>query len=158
MTLDVVLLVLGILAVQVLIWVPLIRVLRRRALAKHEEIRADIERNGEKLAFGPQAGLYRGSDAPPLPRAKGNAVIALTDQRLIVHRLVGEPIEVPRERIIGAREDVWFLGSMTSMQKHLILKLEGGGELGLILEDHGTWLAHLTKTSSRGDDAPATAS
>lgn len=142
---DPLLLVGGILGCQLLIWIPLILFLRKRVSSKRDALLVQIQEQGEAIVLGPVPALYRGSDAPSLPRAKGNAVVALTDKRLLIERLFGVPIAIPRERIVGARQAHWFLGAATSMKQHLILQLRGGGEVGLLLgKNHPAWFEHFT--------------
>ena len=76
---------------------------------------------------------------------RGNALIALTNKRLLIRRIVGDPIEVRVGEIAGVRETKWFLGGMGA-RMHLVFRLPGGGELGVMLLDkqkHPVWLQDL---------------
>ena len=63
--LFVVLLVVGILAVQVLIWIPIIVWFRRRSARVLAELATALE--GEQVIRGPEKGNYRGATAPGYP-------------------------------------------------------------------------------------------
>jgi hypothetical protein len=52
-------------------------------------------------------------------------------------------VEVPLDRIIGVRENLWFLRSATAGRQHLILQLKDGGEVGFIVPNHLTWMATI---------------
>jgi hypothetical protein len=119
--------------------------LRRMSSSRRNGLLAELKREGETIELGPESGLYRGSNAPSLPRVKGNAVIALTERRLCIRPLVGRAINIDRAQVVGVREDMWFLGAMTNMLPHLILRLRTGGEVGVIVlgEAHTRWLAAL---------------
>ncbi len=121
--------------------------LRRISSWRRNGLLAELQQVGETIELGPELGLYRGSDAPSLPRVKGNAVIALTERRLCIRPLIGRAIDIDRARIVGAREDTWFLGAMINMLPHLILQLRAGGEVGIIVtgEAHARWLAALRR-------------
>ncbi|MCA9647656.1 MAG: hypothetical protein H6718_03315 [Polyangiaceae bacterium] len=143
--LFVVALVAGILLLQLLIWIPVSSWLRRRSREEVEALGRELEAKGETLVLGPEAALYRGSNAGH-GIARGNALIALTNKRLLVRRIVGDPIEVRVGEIAGVRETKWFLGGMQGRRMHLVFRLPGGGELGVMLIDkqkHAEWLQDL---------------
>jgi hypothetical protein len=98
----VVLLVLGIAAVQALIWIPIIVWWRRRARAAKARLEAAIE--AEVTIRPPEKGVYRGATAPGYPAVNNNGTIALTDRRLIFVTLTGKIIDIPRAEITGVRE------------------------------------------------------
>ena len=91
--LFVVLLVVGILAVQVLIWIPIIVWFRRRSSRVLGELATELE--GEQVIRGPEKGNYRGATAPGYPVVKNNGVLALTRRRLVFRTLTGKAIEIP---------------------------------------------------------------
>ncbi|MGE0323569.1 MAG: hypothetical protein AB7K71_19725 [Polyangiaceae bacterium] len=142
--LFVVALVVGILLLQVLIWIPISAWMRKRSREQADALGRELEAKGEILVLGPESALYRGSNAGH-GQAKGNSIIALTNKRLLIRRLLGSPIEVRCEEIAGVRESRWFLGAATG-NMHLIFRLPGGGELGVMLIDkqrHAEWLQDL---------------
>ena len=75
----VVLLVLGIAAVQALIWIPIIVWWRRRARDAKARLAAAIV--AEATIRPPEKGVYRGATAPGYPAVNNNGTIALTDRR-----------------------------------------------------------------------------
>lgn len=139
--LFVVLLVLGILALQVAIWIPLLMVLRRKTQRLQADLQAEFAASGERVRLGPTPALYRGATARS--GYKGNGVAALTDRRLVIRKLVGAGIEIPAADIVGVREDKWFLRAYTGSKQHVIVKTKGDAEVGLIVGDHAAWMTAL---------------
>jgi hypothetical protein len=139
----IVLLVLGILALQVMIWVPLLMVLKRKTQRMLADLQAELAASGEQVRLAPQPSLYRGATAKSgYPFAKGNGVAALTDRRLVIRKLVGAGVEIPTSDIIGVREDKWFQRAYVG-KLHVIVKTKGDAEVGLIVGDHAAWMTAL---------------
>jgi Tfp pilus assembly protein PilX len=141
--LFVVLLVVGILALLVLIWIPILVWLRRRSSATAEQLSAEIE--GESILRAPEKGSYRGSTAPGFPAVKNTGLIALTQRRLVFRTLTGHLIEVPVESITGVREAAVFKGSVVGGQTHLIVQTSAG-EIGFyVFAGIADWTAAITE-------------
>src|ERR1700761_4863726 len=87
--------VLGVVAVNVVIWIPVILWFRRRPREARARLAAAID--GETVICPPEKGNYRGSTAPGYPMVNNNAVIALTDRKLICITVTGKEIQVPVE-------------------------------------------------------------
>ncbi len=137
----------GILLLQLVIWIPIIAWMRKRSRAEAEALGRELEAKGETLALGPESAIYRGSNAGH-GKVRGNALVALTNKRLLVRRLVGDPIDVRAEEIAGVRETKWFLGGAKGGRMHLVFRLPGGGELGVMILDkqkHAVWLQELRR-------------
>ena len=147
--LQISLLVLGILGVQL---VPIILILRwvRRASARQiGELRAELATTGERVLLGPESALYRGaSSGSGYPRSRGNGAVVLTERRLVVRRLAGAAVEVPAGEIAGVRTDRWFQGGWTGGRPHVIVKTRAGAELGLFVADVDAWVAALQRLAS----------
>ena len=147
--LQVVLLVVGILAVQVMIWVPVVLWIRRRTARVEEGLRGELAASGERVRLGPVAASYRGATpGSGLPAVKGNAVAALPDRRLIVRRLVGEAIELAVAEIASVRDDRWFLGSYRGGRPVVIVKTRADAELGVMVAEHEAWMSALRPPAS----------
>jgi hypothetical protein len=142
--LQIVLLVVGLLLVQLLILIPLLLLVRRKTERLMAAMRDQLVAQGERIALGPEAALYRGANER-YSRVKGNGVVALTDRRIVIHKLIGDPIEVALDAIRGVREDKWFLSAYTSGRLHVIVQLDGGIEVGFITAParHGEWMAAI---------------
>lgn len=140
-------LVLGILAVHAVLLVLALRWAKRATLRVYDAVHAELAASGEPVVLTPSPGVYRGSSGG-LPKARGNCIVALTERRLIVRRLVGEAIELPTADITGAREEKWFLGGRTG-DTHVVVETRGRGELGLFVRDRAKWLAALRRVASR---------
>lgn len=137
----VVLLVIGILAVLVLVWIPIIGWLRRRSRAVESQLALEIE--GESVVRAPEKGSYRGATAPGYPVVKNTGLIALTRQRLVFRTLTGKAIDVPVETITGVREATVFKGSVVGGQKHLVVET-AAGEIGFyVFSGIADWIAAL---------------
>lgn len=150
---QIVALVLGIVSLQALAWIALIRFAKRRAAALTAQLAQEIDASGERLLRGPEHGVYRGGSGS-LPRVKGNAVIALTDRRLVFAKLVGARVEVATPDILGEREEKRFLRSAVGGQVHLVLSLRGGDELGFFVRDREAWLRTLHDLRAGDHAAP----
>ncbi len=121
--------------INIAVWVPLVRRLRRMPVRLREELRA----SGEQVVAGPESCVYRGSNGIGLPRMMGSGVIALTERRLVFRRAIGGPADVPVSRIAGVREDRWFLGGARGGRIHVIVVLRDGGEVGFYVHDNAAW-------------------
>jgi hypothetical protein len=138
--LQTVLLVLGILGLQLVVWVPIIIWWKRRTRALKAALPAEALIDGEHLRRGPESANYRGASAG-YTRVKGNGVLVLTDRQLHFRKLTGGRIDVPLAEIVGVREARWFQGS--GGQTHLILQLQSGAEVAFIVTDLPGWRAAL---------------
>ncbi len=138
----VILLVVGILAVLVAIWIPIVVWLRRRSSATAEQLAKEIE--GESVVRAPEKGSYRGATASGYPVVKNTGLIALTRRRLVFRTLTGHLIEVPVESITGVREAAVFKGSVVGGQTHLIVQT-AAGEIGFyVFSGIADWVAAIT--------------
>ncbi|MCA9717914.1 MAG: hypothetical protein H6713_33805 [Myxococcales bacterium] len=149
---SIVLLVAGILALQVLLWIPIIAWLRRRTRQRLDALAGEL--TGEAIVLGPQAAVYRGSSCG-LPRVKGNGVMALTEARLVFVFLTGGRLELPLSTLTGVRDDVWFLRSYHGGRPHVIAQREDG-EVGFIVTAHDDWMHALRERvgAARPTSAP----
>lgn len=116
--------------------------IRGRAGSLSEELRTQLASSGETLVLGPVSGIYRGGSAPGFSRVKGNAAIALTDARLIMKKVTGPLIEIPRSAITSVRQDKVFRGSVVGGQTHVIVAIPGG-EVGFFVPEPERWAEAL---------------
>jgi hypothetical protein len=137
----VVLLVLGIAAVQALIWIPIIVRWRRKARAASAKLTAAIE--SETAVRLPEKGVYRGATAPGYPVVSNNGTVALTERRLIFVTVTGKLIEIPVAEIIGAREAKVFKSSVRGGRSHLIVQLRSG-EVAFYVLSNADWINAIT--------------
>jgi hypothetical protein len=131
-----------ILGVQALAWVLFFIWYRRRISALKQSMIVELSGRGEQVLRGPEPAVYRGGTSG-YSRVKGNGTFVLTDRRVLFQKLIGGRVEVPLDRIIGVRENLWFLRAATAGRQHLILQLNDGGEVGFIVPDHTTWMAAI---------------
>lgn len=139
-------LVVGLLAINGVVWAVLLTYIRRRMKQGLAMLRSEVQESGEQVVLGPVSGLYRGGTGP-WPRVKGNAAIVLTDRRLVIDRLVGDRIEVARGIIKGVRNDKWFLRAYVGGRVHVIVETVES-ELGFFVPDHGAWTEALRGTAA----------
>jgi hypothetical protein len=137
----VVLLVVGILGVQALVWIPIIAWFRRRSRRVAAELAAELQ--SETVVRPPEKGNYRGATAPGYPVVKNNGLIALTRRRLAFRTLTGKAIDIPVDAITGVREAAVFNGSVVGGRTHLIVAT-AAGEIGFYVSDNAGWTAVLS--------------
>lgn len=144
---SIVLLIAGILLVvglvQAAVWIPIGMKLRRLP----ERVRAELSASSETVVRAPERGTYRGSSHPDFPRASGTGVIALTERRLVFRGAFGRPIDVPTARIRGVRQDTWFLTSARAGWVHVIVAVDGHGEVGFHARDPDAWAQALLRAA-----------
>jgi hypothetical protein len=133
----VVLLILGIAAVQGLIWIPIILRWRRKARAASAELTAAIE--AETAIRLPEKGVYRGATAPGYPVVNNNGSIALTERRLIFITTTGKLIDIPVSEIVGVREAKVFKTAVRGGRSHLIVQLRSG-EVAFYVASNPDWI------------------
>jgi hypothetical protein len=137
----VVLLVLGIAAVQALVWIPIIVRWRRKARAATARLATAIE--SETTIRPPEKGIYRGATAPGYPVINNNGTIALTDRRLLFVTVTGKLIEIPRSEITGVREAKVFKTSVRGGRSHLIVEM-ATGEIAFYVSSNADWINAIT--------------
>ncbi len=135
------LLVLGIAAVQALIWIPIVARWRRKARAAKAELAAAIE--SETATRSPEKGVYRGATAPGYPVVANNGTIALTERRLMFVTVTGKLIEIPVTDIVGVREARVFKTSVRGGRSHLIVQLRSG-EVAFYVLSNADWIDAIT--------------
>jgi hypothetical protein len=147
---QIVLLVVGILAAQVLILIPILMWLKRKTARMIADLQAELAASGERVILGPCPSSYRGATpGSGFSSVKGNGVAALTDRRLLVRRIGAKALELPTADIAGVREDTWFLRAYASGQRILIVKTKTGVEVGLLVADHDTWMTAVRAALGR---------
>jgi hypothetical protein len=142
----VVLLVVGIAAVQALIWIPIIMWWRRRARAARARLAAAIE--SDATIRPPEKAIYRGATAPGYPAVNNNGTIALTDRRLIFVTLTGKVVDIPRAEIIGVREAKVFKASVRGGRSHLIVQVPAG-EVAFYVSSNADWTNAITSLTTK---------
>ncbi|OBK38364.1 hypothetical protein A5658_26435 [Mycobacterium sp. 1245111.1] len=135
------LLILGIAAVQALIWIPIIVWWRRRARAAKARLLVAID--SETPIRPPEKGIYRGATAPGYPGLNNNGTIALTARRLVFITLTGKLIDIPVADIVGVREAKVFKSSVRGGRSHLIVRLPAG-EVAFYVASNADWIAAIT--------------
>jgi hypothetical protein len=130
-TTALIVMIVGIFVVQLAIFIPLMGWMRKKAAAITEQMRAAL---GDDLVWGPAPGYYGGATAT-YPKAKGNAILAVTKTTLECRRLIGDPLHVSLARIKAIREDKWFQGTYRGGRMNLILQLDDGATVAFQAED-----------------------
>jgi hypothetical protein len=140
---DVVLLVVGILALVAVILVPVVLLLRSRSRRVAAELAQELAT--EPALRGPGKGLYRGGSSG-YPKVKGNGMIALTQRRLVFRMLIGSDLDIPLEEITGLREAKAFQGGVVGGHVHLVVQT-ATGEVGFFVDDNAAWIAAITSAA-----------
>ena len=137
----VLLLVLGIAALQALIWIPIIVWLRRRYRDALGLLSAETQ--SENVLRPPEKARYRGATAPNYPGVSNNGVIALTERRLVFLTVTGKSIEIPGSEIRGIHQAKVFKSSVVGGKTHLVVEVPGG-EVAFYVSDNAAWITAIT--------------
>jgi hypothetical protein len=137
-------LVVGILAINALLWVFLLRWVKRLTVQGQQDLGDRLARSGEPVVIPPCPGVYRGGTGR-FGKVKGNAVVALTEQRLVFRKLLGDAGEIPLGEVVAVRADKWFRRAWSGGRLHLILRLRDGTEVGFFVPDHAAWKAAVER-------------
>lgn len=129
---------LGVLVIQLAVWIPLIRRWRARSDRFVADLRAGAAVSGECFVAGPEKAVYRGGSGT-YSAVKGNGTIVLTDRRLVFRKLSGGVVEVPTQVITGVRQSAAFRGSRVGGATHLVVTTNEQAEVGFFVEDAVTW-------------------
>lgn len=138
------LVVIGIVAlvalVNVAVWVPLIR----RGRAARAALEKELSDSGEKILRGPEKAMYTGATAT-YSNVKGNGTIWLTERRIAFRKVTGGAVDVPLDRVTGAREEKAWNGSVRGGLVHLVVSTKDGAEVGFYVDDRAAWKRALTE-------------
>ena len=138
-------LVIGIFVLEALIWIPIVIWMRRKSARLAKDTQDSIVLSGERTILGPQSILFRKPMFRGLGVSGGNAVVTLTDKRLVIDMLVGSKVEIPLTDILEIKESKWFRGGCRGGLTHVILKLQDGKEFALMVKDPGQWMEGLQR-------------
>lgn len=133
-------LVSGIIAVQAVIWIIILRYMHKESASLIGKMKDELA--GENVLLGPVAGMYRGATSS-FDSVKGNAVIALTDKELIIHKLLGGTIKIPLSDIVSVEKNKWFKGSYRDGQDHVIVQTTGNAKIGFMAPNPSEWISAL---------------
>lgn len=148
---QVILLVVGIVAVLALIAVPIVLGYRRKYRAAAQRATAELEAEGVLRAF--EKGVYRGASAPGYPAVKNNGRIALTRRRVVFVTLTGTTIDIPLASITGLRQSKSFQHSVAGGWTHLVIRT-ATGEIAFFVKDLPAWTQDLASAAGVPPDQP----
>jgi hypothetical protein len=84
-------------------------------------------------------------------------VAGLTRRRLVFEPLIGKGFSVPPARVTEVSVTRWFLGAARARDRHVVLVLDDGNEVGFFFRDPERWLQALAGLGIRegaGDGSP----
>lgn len=137
------LIILLMLALNVLIWIPIIVWMRRKSARLAQETKDSSMLSGEKTILGPESVLFQKPMFHRIGVIGGNAVATLTDKRLVISPLAGSRVEIPLEDITEIRESKWYRANYRGGYTHVILTLQDGKEVALLVIDPERWIEGL---------------
>jgi hypothetical protein len=133
-----ILLILGILAIQGVVWLLIFRRWRNQEIQLAEEINS----SGETLVIEPEVDFFQGT-AKCFVSYKTYGVAALTNRSLIFRKPLGKDLVIQLSDIQKISENTWFAGNYKSGRDFLILKLKNGQEIGFMLKDQDRWVREI---------------
>jgi hypothetical protein len=146
---QIVLLVVGILAVLALVAGVIVLIYRGKYRAAADQLGTELA--VETIIRPFESGNYRGATAPGYPGVKNNGRIALTRRRLVFLTLTGTTISVPLDTITGLRLAKVFKGSVAGGWTHLVIRT-AAGEIGFYVNDTGAWVQALGQATGLTPD------
>ncbi|GAA3829084.1 hypothetical protein [Nocardioides panacisoli] len=143
----VVLLVLGILAINGVVWGIVLTALSRRRRARMAELQADLAATGDRVVLGPDRGNYCGGTGD-FPRVANNSLLTLTTADLLIHPYLGRAVTVPVAAITGVRVEKAWNGRVVA-GKHFLVVSSDHGEVGLFAPDPDRWRSAIERFAVR---------
>src|SRR3954447_744792 len=122
-----------------------LRVVRRRARAAGESLRAELE--ADPPVLGPEQVMAR-PVAGEVPPVSGNGVLALSPTRLLFRTSTGTAVDVPIQDVTGVRLQESFAGQSQPGQVHVVVTT-AAGERAFLVDDGHRWRKAIDKL--RGD-------
>jgi len=113
-----------------------------KAEGRADDLRDEVERLGEEWIIPLEGASYRGA-RHTYGRVKGNGVAGRTRRRVGFEPLLGTGFSVPLARVTEVRVTRWFLGAARARDRHLVLVLDDGNEVGFIVRGRERWLHAL---------------
>jgi len=134
--------VIAVLVMQLLIWIPVIRWLRKKNARMVAQLGEEVAALGERPLMGPGPGLFGGGTGT-FPFVSGNGVGVLTDRRFVFRLFVGKDVDIAMDRVAGVREAKWFRSKYRGGRLFLIVQTRDGSEAGFIFPDHAAWMSAM---------------
>ncbi|MCU1391689.1 MAG: hypothetical protein JWM34_117 [Ilumatobacteraceae bacterium] len=128
----------GVGAIQAAVWIPVTRSWRRKQGAYDTTFAAEVAASGERMLIPPEPAIYRGSTTT-YGNVRGNGTILLTDRRLVFRKKSGGVVEIPVAKLRGTRRDKSFLSSRVGGMTHLIIATSDPAEVGFFVTDMDMW-------------------
>jgi hypothetical protein len=133
----------GVVVINLLLWVPIIRRLKRMPA----EMRRALEAAGETIVLGPERAMYEGASSE-YGVVKGIGTVILTDRQLVFKRAIGKQLAIPRADITAVRSEKWFNGSRVGTREFVVLTTTKGIDVGFLFDDRPTWMNALSPSSA----------
>lgn len=122
--------------IQGLIWFLVLRALRRLVERLRDELR------GKRIVCGPERLAYDGGTGGHYPRVRGLVAAAITDDRLLIRRILGKGFDVPIRDITRVRQQESWNGRRRVGKLYVTVQTERG-EFGVVPRDPSAWTAAL---------------
>ena len=119
----------------------LLRVVRRRARAAGEALRAELQ--ADPPVLGPEQVVAR-PVAGEVPPVSGNGVLSLTTTRLMFRTSTGAAVDVPAKEITGVRLQESFAGQSDPGRVHVVVSTVAG-ERAFLVDDGHRWRKAIDK-------------
>jgi hypothetical protein len=148
------LIVAGVMAVIVAVSMYVMTRTGTKAERRADELRADVQQRGETWVIPLRGASYQGG-APIGVRSRGHGVLGLTDKRVLFLPIAGEPVSVPRARVIGVRVEDRRRDAAASHRHRLLVFLDDETEVKFLIDDPATWEQAFAAAGSSGETGDA---
>lgn len=118
----------GVTALNVLVWLPILRKLKRMP----DELRAELAH--ETIVAGPDRAAFAGA-TKSFGKVSGLGIAVLTKERFVFRKAIGKQLVIPRAEISTARLEQNFMGRRGRGHPYLVLMTTDGADVGFVFDD-----------------------
>lgn len=143
----VVVIVLGILLVNAIVWGVVLTSMSRRRRARLATLEESFAATGTRPLLGPARGNYCGGTGD-YPKVANNSLITLTATQLLIDPYFGRSVTIGIPEITGCRISKTWRGRVVAGRDFVVVTT-ARGEVGLYVPDTAGWQAEIERLAQR---------